>query len=307
MLIVGSLAACTEVQSDGGAVPGNENGGVPINPGAVMKGPAFSDDSNVTEVNLTNIQVLRVDGTKDFTRLTSVGVTASLAAGTTTMPFAPSQYFNVYHDPAHFLAYHPAGTFVAGNPLKVNYTIDGSQDIIVTESRTAVYDRDGVQLSFQFEHKLALLELNVIAVDAATASVYGALQSASVNAPDKMTLTIDAAGNSSAVRTIGSVTTADMAFTGARMTVDGAAKNSSYVMVHPSSVIEQIKLTFAGRATETFDLYDSNTGTKGLKLEAGKKTVITATVRAHAILFAVTLEQWKVDPTNSGGEIEIGG
>ena len=204
------------------------------------------------------------------------------------------------------MVYYPAGTFAAGNPVKVNYTMDGSQDIRATAPRNAVWQSGGTNIASQVEHKLALLELNVIAADQGTATAYGALQHASVSAPNELTLSISAAGSSSLARSAGSSAMADMVFTGAQMSVSHE-KKSYYVMVDHASVITKIKLTFANRTATLFDLYDTGTNTLGLSLEAGKKTVITAMVYAYEIQFVVSIEPWKVDATNPGGEIEVGG
>ena len=313
LLLCASLAGCSKERS-GGAVgngdPGQqeETGGTPINPGAMVKGPAFSDEVDDTpQVSLSNIKVLRVDGiTPNFTLLTAPAISATITAGSTAMPFSPRQYFKANHDDAHFMAYYPAGTFVAGNPVKVNYTIDGSQDIMATAPSTAVWQSGGTNIAFQFEHKLALLELNVIAADQGTATAYGALQHASVSAPNELTLSISAAGSSSLARSAGSSAMADMVFTGAQMSVS-PEKKSYYVMVDPASVITKIKLTFANRTATLLDLYETGTNTLGLSLEAGKKTVITAMVYADEIQCVVSIEPWKVDATNPGGEIEVGG
>ena len=148
---------------------------IKFNTGVVLtRGVIESDENHIPQQEMIGIQVIRgTDGDTQQGFLTSnIASSASIAAGSGTIDLDIRQYFDEANNNAHFMAFYPEhNNYEAG---KASWTIDGTQDIMVTKPVTAVY-QDGREIAFEFEHSLAQVVLKLVAEDDHVAELYGDL------------------------------------------------------------------------------------------------------------------------------------
>lgn len=256
-----------------------------------------SDASELPLADVAGIQVLRgTDGAMSgaaFNTVASVTSTASIAAGTDVMTLATPQYFNAAHDNANFVAFYPAPTtFAAG---RADYTIDGTQDIMTAAPQTAVYGVND-EVDFYFRHQLAWVELKVIAEDAAAATTFGNLTASSITVPNQMELTIGADGTTSLAKKASS-TNMTLDYGGLTLDTTGAVTDKKFMIFPASADLTVVNLTFANKAAQDYSL-------TGINLQAGKKSIIVATVKANSIDFTVSVADWEAG-NGAGDNIDI--
>lgn len=275
---------------------------IKFNTGVVLtRGVIESDENHIPQQEMIGIQVIRgTDGDTQQGFLTSnIASSASIAAGSGTIDLDIRQYFDEANNNAHFMAFYPEhNNYEAG---KASWTIDGTQDIMVTKPVTAVY-QGGREIAFEFEHSLAQVVLKLVAEDDHVAELYGDLLSAKINVPTQLELTISNIG----VTALNKITQPDDSHMGefdfGEMELRTDTVTSQGVLVYPDAAgLTEITLEFENRRAKSYPF-------SGVTLQAGHKTVVIATVKGHTVLFdVISLEPWEdaTEPDN-GNEVGLG-
>lgn len=282
------LTACSEDPIDEAPVK-NE---IKFNTGVVLTREIINSDPNhIPQQEMNGIQVIRgTDGSTLQGFITStIASTASVNAGNGTMTLSTRQYFDEYNNDAHFMAFYPQpDSYQAG---KASWTINGTQDIMVANPVTGSY-QGARNVTFEFEHCLAQVILKLVAENDEVADLYGNLLSAKINVDTRLDLNI--ADNGAA--TLSSLPGSDnISFKFDNMVLKTDTTTSEGLMIYPVAAgLTAITLEFENRKAKSYPI-------SGATLEAGKKTVIVATVKGQAILFdAIKLVPW-VDETDNTG------
>lgn len=267
---------------------------IKFNTGVVLtRGVIDSDVNHIPQQDMVGIQVIRgTDGSTQVGFVTStIASTASVEEGTGTMLLVTRQYFDEFNNNAHFMAFYPEpNIYEAG---KASWIIDGTQDIMVTEPVTANYQGTR-NITFEFEHLLAQVVLKLVAEDDKVADLYGNLLSAKINVDTQLDLNITNNGAATLSNLSGSD---NISFKFDNMVLKTDTTTSHGLMIYPDATgLTAITLEFENRIAKSYPI-------NGATLEAGKKTVIVATVKGQAILFdAISLEPW----TDEKDEIGLG-
>lgn len=263
----------------------------------LTRGVIDSDENNFPQQPMTGIQVIRgTDGdTQEGFATASVASSASIAANSGTMVLSTPQYFNNLKSKAHFMAFYPEPVgFVPG---KASWTIDGTQDIMVTEPVTADY-QGSRSVAFTFNHCLAQVVLKLVAKDNQVASLYGDLLSAKINVPSELEMKIENNGDAALSKKENSLKT-DIDFGGLELKTD--TTTSKGLLIYPDAAdLTEITLAFENRQEAILPINSL------LELKPGYKTTIVATVTGVAINFKVTLEPWTPASEYEGQDDEIG-
>ena len=194
ILAIAAMASCTKTSED----DVDPNAPVEIKFGAgidmLSRAAITTDGSGHPVSNITSIQILRgTDGANPaFNTISDVTTTADLKTDGTFENIINPQYYKSTTDAANFIAYWPQGLLTSGT---VNFTITGEEDIIVAPAIATTYSTTPPTVNFQFAHKLAQLQLKVIAQNESAFSFYGVLESAKINVPSKLDMTIKADGS----------------------------------------------------------------------------------------------------------------
>lgn len=292
------LSACNAEQIEV-APSGNE---IIFSSGVVMtRGAIDSGENDFPKQAMEDIQLIRgADGALPA-GFASAGIASSalIKAGTGSMELATPQFFKDFVSNAHFFAFYPKHDTYTGGAA--SWTIDGTQDIMVTAPATAIYNRNGAVVNFRFEHRLAQVILKLVADDQVAADLYGDLLSATIEVPTALQLTIDDDG-SAVLDTLDNSNRAHFNFGAMELKTDTVTSDG--LLVFPDNVnpsyLSHITLEFENRSATRFPI-------ENLILTAGYRTLIIATVKAHAVNFnVVALEEWNPVSETEGQDDEIG-
>lgn len=266
---------------------------------AIMPG-----NSGLITEDVAGVQLLRDDNLTPFTS----GITASVTEATikaeyednkNLMSLNDNQYFKLDHSDAHFMAYYPAGSAPSGGI--VNYSIDGSQDIITSNLETAKFINKR-EISFLFSHQLTLVRLQVKAENDSEAAAFGSLTKASIKVPNQLKLSIDA---SEFKLEKSSNTLKELSFLTNHQEVE-LKKGPLLIgelMIYPEQ-FNEITLAFTHKPVESFTL---NWDSAPNLLKPGMINTITIDLKAFEIQFNASVAPWEAGNGEDGEEISIGG
>lgn len=309
------LWACAAALFGAGCSGGGIADGLPLGEDQIvfdnelmLLGPVESgmegDNEAVVINTIDGIQFLRLDGTSvDFTQAPVVA-SGKLTGGQTKLILTPTQFFGSGHSPANFMGYYPAGTSDPSGGV-VPYTITGQQDILVSNTARAIFGTNSTAnpLQFRFQHKLALIEMNITAADQGSAEYVGKITHASIMASARMQLEIASDGSSVLDKIASDNPPVKMDFYKPATAISADEPVRGTVMVHPDEQITSFVLGFENLYPEgkTYVLTNPLTSMK-----AGHRYKINVTVRAYIIEFdVIEVADWSEDGDNTG--INIGG
>lgn len=272
---------------------------------AITRNPIISNGDGVVDVDIDGVQVLRDDNPSPFasgiTARTATGkIIANSGSNINQMTLVPNQYFQLDHSDAHFMAYYPAGSSPAAGV--VNYTIDGTQDIITSNQETAVFQTKN-EVNFKFDHQLTQVILQVKILNDEEAAVFGSLNKASINVPTNLKLSI--VGDQFKLEKASETKTA-LSFLpdGQPVELHGGATPQviDTLMIYPET-FNQMVLEFTNKPEQVYNLeWDNLSNT----LLPGTTNIITITLRAFEIRFSVSVAPWG-SGNGTGEEIVIDG
>lgn len=277
-------------------------------PSIVTRNPIISNGDGVVEQeDIAGVQVLRDDNAAPFaggiSARTAIGVIKAAASGSdkNQMTLTPGQYFKVDHSDAHFMAYFPEGSTPSAGV--VNYTIDGTQDIITSSRETAVFQSKN-EVSFQFSHQLTQVILKVTAANEAEAAVFGHLKKASISVPTSLQLSIDG-DEFKLEKTAAPNAVLSFLPNGQPVKLLGGAtpQEIGRLMIYPEA-FAKMTLEFTNKDEQEYDLQWDNSSLELLK--PGTTNIVTIDLKAFEIRFSVSVVPWGVG-NGTGEEIIIGG
>lgn len=256
---------------------------IKFNTGVVLtRGVIDSDVNGIPQQDMDGVQIIRgTDGNTVEGFVKAITTTASVEGKTGTMELNDSQSFDQFNNNAHFMAFYPEYKNYA--PGKASWTIDGTQDIMVTQPVTANY-QGSRNVTFEFEHLLAQVVLKLVAEDDQVAQLYGSLLSAKIEVNNQLDLEITDTGEATLSHTNN---TDSISFFFTDKTLKKDTITSQGLMIYPVAAgLTAITLEFENRKAKSYPI-------DGATLQAGYKTVIAATVKGQAVLFdAISLEPW---------------
>lgn len=267
---------------------------IKFNTGVVLtRGVIDSDENHIPQQAMDGIQVIRgSDGNTVGGFLTpNIASSASVAAGSGDIILDVPQYFDASNNNAHFMAFYPEHKIYEAG--KASWTIDGTQDIMVTKPVTANYQ--GIRnVTFEFEHLLAQVVLKLVAEDKQVADLYGELLSAKIEVNTELGLEITDTGGATLSHTND---TDSISFFFTDKTLKTDTITSQGLMIYPYAAgLAEITLEFENRKAKSYPI-------SGATLQTGYKTVIVATVKGQTVLFdAISLEPW----TDKKDEVGLG-
>lgn len=267
------------------------------------RSPVISNGSGLITEDIAGVQILRDDNAVPFAsgvtaRVTEATIKAEHENNKNLMSLNDNQYFKVDRSDACFMAYYPAGDLETG---VVNYTIDGSQDILTSNQEVAKFStkRD---VSFLFSHQLVLLRLQVRAQSDAEAAAFGYLTKAAIEVPVNLELSID--HSEFKLKKSSTSIVKELSFLPGNRQVElkGGTLPIGELMIYPEQ-FEYITLAFTHKPEESFRLiWDAVPNL----LKPGTTNTITIDLKAFEIEFSASVTPWGVG--NDGGEeITIGG
>lgn len=160
------LAGCSHAETEQIPVPVIFNAGYSLSVGVTTRAPIYDIDQ------MEPIQILRSDGTANYSSHTAPDLTGSVAADGTVTPSIP-QYYDQSGVQANFLAFYPAARSIQGGIA--NFKITGQEDIMSGVCWYSGNAQSPVTVTFNFSHLLTQLEYEVIAESQASIDAWGTL------------------------------------------------------------------------------------------------------------------------------------
>lgn len=305
-LFVFLLSACSGNESflgEGGNTVQEIAFGGGIGYSVTSRAPIESENDLVTE-EVTGIQIIRDNAASN--PFNDNIITTAVAAGKITtvvqenknvMEVNPLQYIGISNPNANIMAYHPAGDLQNG---KVVYTIDGSQDIIVSGMDYVKYGEKR-SIDLVFTHKLARIKLNIVSDDTETAQAYGNLISATINVPTKLELSLN--NRTFELNKAASPEQKNVSFNTAQIPLISGTNEIGELMIYPE-IFTSITLGFTNKPSQNYPIdwwYLSGDG----NIQPGRKYTLTITLKAYGIGLGIEVDPWGVG--NNGDDLEIGG
>jgi len=249
--------------------------------------------------NLEPIQVLRApDHATDavYLSLSTPTLTGTIDASGNVTPSA-IQYYNANNSlNSWFMAFYPEATSIGSGVA--TFTVNGSHDLIYAPSISAGSKLSpNAAFSFAFVHKLAQINVNVIAENAAAVIGWGTVNSIKINTATVLDLDIDGTGTGTLAANVTPVLTdlqtlnaSDAAVSDIVLTTSNQDMGS--LMILPGTNITLKINTIAGNEAV-------NIGT----IEAGKAYTINLTFKLTEITFKATLTDW-ADGGTTGHDVQ---
>lgn len=267
---------------------------------AIMPG-----NSGLITEDVAGVQLLRDDNLTPFTS----GITASVTEATiktenedgkNLMSLNDNQYFKLDHSDAHFMAYYPAGSSPSGGI--VNYTIDGSQDIITSNLETARFSNKR-EVSFAFSHQLTLVRLQIKAPSDLEAAAFGNLKHASIKVPNQLKLSLNNSTEFKLEKRANTLEELSFLTNNQEVVLKKGPIVIGELMIFPEQ-FNEITLEFTHKPKESYPL---NWDVAPNLLKPGMINTITIDLKAFDIQFNASVDSWVAGNGENGEEISIGG
>lgn len=177
MAAMASLISCSTEDILNQETPGTDNNGlVPIKMTAQMGGLTTKalvpqDDEGNLKDDLTDVHFLRFDAetadaaAPDWSSLGDL-LAAKIQKADRLIVFTNPQYYQNNGYKTYLFGCHPTPTKTADN--KLEWELDGSKDIIISNVQSGDKTTTGDGLTFTFDHQLTLLKFNVRFPDGTT-------------------------------------------------------------------------------------------------------------------------------------------
>ena len=287
LLAMAAMVSCTTTSED--EIDPNAPVEIKLNSGVTALSRAIVEEGTAFDA-----QVVATSTTANYTTLAWTSENAgNIVVGTDkTITFNPVQYYPIDGSIIYMKGFAPRGTIANG---KVNYTITGEEDIIITsEISGSKTDHSSKVLAFQ--HLLTQLKISVVAKDQASIDAWGNITSIEVkNATTTLTLDI----KDGKIAASDSPTTANLSIKGFTnpLAITTTEKDAGYIMILPSTTAYTliVKTTNHIEGIETPITPETT--------EASKAHKITLTFQRTTITPTATVGKWE-DTTGGAGTIE---
>ena len=177
------LAGCSKTETEQIPVPIFFNAGYNLSVDVTTRAPIYDIDQ------MEPIQILRSDGTANYSGHTAPDLTGTVAADGTVTPSVP-QYYDQGGDQANFLAFYPAARSIQGGIA--NFKITGQEDVTAAQNVYGGSYSSPATVTLAFRHLLAQIRVMVSAQNAQTASSWGPITYIKIQAATSMDMNLNA-------------------------------------------------------------------------------------------------------------------
>lgn len=173
------LTGCSQIETEQIPVPIFFNAGYSLSVDVTTRAPIYDIDQ------MEPIQILRSDGTANYSSHTAPDLTGTVAADGTVTPSVP-QYYDLGGDQANFMAFYPAARSIQGGIA--NFKITGQEDITAAQVVYGGSIESPKTVTLAFRHLLAQVRVMVSAENAQTASAWGPITYIKVQIPTSLVM-----------------------------------------------------------------------------------------------------------------------
>jgi hypothetical protein len=177
------LAGCSQTETERIPVPISFNVGYSLGVAVTTRAPVYDIDQ------MEPIQILRSDGTANYSSHTAPDLTGTVAADGTVTPSIP-QYYDQSGIQANFLAFYPAARSIQGGIA--NFKITGQEDVTAAQNVYGGSYSSPATVTLAFRHLLAQIRILVSAQNASAASSWGPLTYIKIATPTSLDLNLNA-------------------------------------------------------------------------------------------------------------------
>ncbi len=177
------LAGCSKTETEQIPVPIFFNAGYNLSVDVTTRAPIYDIDQ------MEPIQILRSDGTANYSSHTAPDLTGTVAADGTVTPSVP-QYYDQGGDQANFMAFYPAARSIQGGIA--NFKITGQEDITAAQVVYGGSIESPKTVTLAFRHLLAQVRVMVSAENAQTASAWGPINYIKIQTATSMDMNLNA-------------------------------------------------------------------------------------------------------------------
>jgi hypothetical protein len=177
------LAGCSQTETERIPVPISFNAGYSLGVAVTTRVPVYDIDQ------MEPIQILRSDGTANYSSHTAPDLTGTVAADGTVTPSIP-QYYDQSGIQANFLAFYPAARSIQGGIA--NFKITGQEDVTAAQNVYGGSYSSPATVTLAFRHLLAQIRILVSAQNASAASSWGPLTYIKIATPTSLDLNLNA-------------------------------------------------------------------------------------------------------------------
>lgn len=283
--------------------------GTEVSSAIASRAPVESEDNGLVKQDITGIQIIRDDSSSPFAggiqSIAAVGAIRknNIQDNKNIMEMTPKQYFKADRSDCYFMAYYPEGETISSG--KVNYVIDGSQDIMTASRQTAVYDSNNNEVNFSFNHRLTRVKLQVRTPNVGVANAYGSITKASIQVPTNLELEVQGTdfglniSSTPGVKELSFLPNANQSVP----IIGGITQEIGELMIYPQQ-FNTIKLGFTNKTAAEYTL---NWAASPNLLKEGKINTLTIDLTAYEIKFLVSVKPWTAGNGDNGEEETIGG
>ena len=134
--------------------------------------------------DLEPIQILRADGSSDFSTHTAADFTGTVNSSGIVTP-SISQFYKQDGTTSYFLSFYPQAYAISSGVA--NFRITGQEDVCASQIKQgSMYNNNTI--AFAFQHLLSQIHLKVVAENAAAIAGWGTLTYITVNSPTSLDL-----------------------------------------------------------------------------------------------------------------------
>ncbi|MFA5302171.1 MAG: fimbrillin family protein [Bacteroidales bacterium] len=177
------LAGCSHAETEQIPVPVIFNADYNLSVGVTTRAPIYDIDQ------MEPIQILRSDGTANYSSHTAPDLTGIVAADGTVTPSIP-QYYDQSGVQANFLAFYPAARSIQGGIA--NFKITGQEDVTAAQNVYGGSYSSPATVTLAFRHLLAQIRIMVSAQNASVASSWGPLTYIKIATPTSLDMNLNA-------------------------------------------------------------------------------------------------------------------
>jgi len=183
VLFVILLAGCSQTETEQVPIPITFQAGYNLSVAVTTRAPIYDIDQ------MEPIQILRSDGTADYSSHTAPDLTGTVLADGTVTPSIP-QYYDQSGIQANFLAFYPAARSIQGGIA--NFKITGQEDITAAQNVYGGSSGSPATVTLAFRHLLAQIRVLVSAQNNSAASSWGPITYIKIQAATSMDMNLNA-------------------------------------------------------------------------------------------------------------------
>lgn len=286
LLAIAAMTSCTTTSED----EIDPNAPVEIKLNAGVEALARAEVTLTTGI-ASGVQFARIDGTTtDWTTISTISLTGSIAATTGTITFNPSQYYPVDGSNTNIVGFYPAATSITDGVASM--TITGQEDVIYANPTSG--SKGAPMTSIAFNHLLTQFNF---AIKREAASTDDDITNVSVTIKDANTTFKLALADGTLSDWNTAVSTIIPITNGTATTTTSTATQK--IMLQPK--MSSITLTVSADEYDAQDI--TIQGTDENKFQAGKAYTITLTFKGTGIAPSAAITVWE-DGTAGGADVE---